>query len=131
VGNGNNLLRGGAGRDILISGGGATTLEAGAGEAVLIGAHLLYDTNLFGLNKLMAEWSNTYVPNPLVDYQIRVNHLEHGGGLNDPFLLNPTTVVPQPGVTTVVTGGGLDFVILDLGDILPKPLRPFEISLFV
>jgi hypothetical protein len=132
VGNGNNILRGGSGRDILISGGGTSTLQAGSGEAILIGAHYLLDTNPVALNHLMAEWSHTYDPiNPLHDYQIRVGHLEHGGGLNDPFLLNGATVVPQPGTTTLTTGGGFDFLITDPGDILTKPLRPGEVDLFV
>jgi hypothetical protein len=132
VGNGNNILRGGSGRDILISGGGTSTLQAGSGEAILIGAHYLFDTNPVALGHLMAEWSHTYDPiNPLHDYQIRVGHLEHGGGLNDPFLLNSATVVPQPGTTTLTTGGGLDFLITDPGDILTKPLRPGEVDLFV
>jgi Ca2+-binding RTX toxin-like protein len=131
VGNGNNFLVGGSGRDILISGGGNSTLQAGAGEAVLVGAHYLFDTNLAALNALMAEWSHTYLPNPLLDYRLRVGHLEHGGGLNGPFLLNPSTVVPQPGVTTLVSGGGVDFLILDSGDVLAHPPRPGEVVLSV
>jgi Ca2+-binding RTX toxin-like protein len=131
VGDSDNLLRGGAGRDILISGGGTSTLQAGAGEAVMIGAHCVFETNLVALNKLMAEWSHTYVANPILDYRIRVNHLMNGGGLNDPFRLNQSTVFPQPGVTTLITGGGLDFLFTDPGDILAKPLRPFELNVFV
>ncbi len=132
VGNGNNVLKGGSGRDILISGGGTSILQAGSGEAILIGAHYLFDTNLAALDALMAEWSHTYDPiNPLHDYQIRVGHLELGGGLNGPFVLNKSTVVPQAGVTTLITGGGLDFLIIDPGDILAKPLRPGEVVLSV
>jgi hypothetical protein len=134
VGNGNNFLRGGIignGRDILISGGGSSTLQAGSGEAVMIGAHYTQDMNLVALNKLMAEWSHTYVGNPLLDFQIRANHLQHGGGLNDPFLLNPATLVPQPGVTTMVSGGGPDLIFTDAGDILAKPVRPIDIVIFV
>jgi Ca2+-binding RTX toxin-like protein len=131
VGNGNNFLQGGSGRDILISGGGTSTLQAGGGEAVMIGAHYLFDTNLVALDRLMAEWSQTYSLNPFLDYRIRVNHLEFGGGLNGPFLLNAVTVIPQPGVTTLISGGGFDFLILDPGDILVKPPRPGEVVLFV
>jgi hypothetical protein len=124
VGNGNNVLRGGSGRDLLVSGGGTSTLQAGSGEAVLIGAHYLFDTNVAALNAIMAEWSHTYDPiNPLNDYQVRVGHLEHGGGLNGPFLLNPGTVVPQPGHTTLTSGAGLDFLIFDSLDTFTHPVR--------
>jgi Ca2+-binding RTX toxin-like protein len=121
VGNGNNLFRGGSGRDILISGGGNSTLLAGAGEDILIGAHFIFDTNIAALNALMAQWS---APLP---YAVRVNNLT-------PFLSG--TVVPQPGVTTLVSsagtpGAGLDFLIIDPGDVLAKPLRLGEKVLFV
>jgi Ca2+-binding RTX toxin-like protein len=129
-----NLLRGGSGRDILISGGGSNTvLQAGSGEAILLGAHFVFDTNLTALNAIMAEWSHTYDPiNPLHDYQIRVSHLEHGGGLNGPFLINPATVVVQPGVTRLNGGAPFDFFITDPGDILGRPPLPGkEVVLFV
>jgi Ca2+-binding RTX toxin-like protein len=131
VGNGNNFLRGGSGRDLLISGGGTSTLEAGSGEAIMSGAHALIDTNFAALDAIQDEWSHTYSINPLVDYHIRVDHLEHGGGLNGAFLINAGSVVPQPGVTTLVSGGGLDFLIIDPGDVLAKPPRPGEIVLSV
>jgi acrosin len=132
VGNGNNILRGGAGRDILLSGGGTSTLQAGSGEAILLGAHYLFDMDPAALNALMAEWSHTYDPiNPLHDYQTRIAHLEHGGGLNGPFLLNPTTVVPQAGSTLLITGAQLDFLFSDPGDTLGKGLRPGEVDVFV
>jgi Ca2+-binding RTX toxin-like protein len=131
VGNGNNFLRGGNGRDLLISGGGTSTLQAGGGEAILIGAHALFDTNFAALDAIQDEWAHTYVANPLVDYQIRVNHLKFGGGLNGSNVITPGSVIPQPGVTTLVTGGGLDFLVIDPGDVVAKPLRPGEVALFV
>jgi hypothetical protein len=125
VGDGNNnTLKGGNGRDILISGGGTSTLQAGNGEAILIGAHYVNDTSLTALDALLAEWSHTYdSTNPLHDYQIRVSHLL--------YLLNSSTVVPQPGTTTLITGGQLDFLFYDLGDILGKALRPGEVAVYV
>jgi hypothetical protein len=123
VGNGNNLLKGGNGRDILISGGGNSTLQAGNGEAVLLGAHYVFDTNVAALNALMAIWSHTFDPiNPLNDYLIRVGQLR--------TMLNPSTVLPQPGTTTLISGAQLDFLIFDASDI-HSPLRPNEQFLFV
>jgi Ca2+-binding RTX toxin-like protein len=116
VGNGNNFLLGGSGRDILISGGGNSTLQASAGEAVMIGAHYLLDTNIAALNALMAIWS---APLP---YATRVNNL---------IPLLSGKVVPQPGVTTLISGGGLDFLIKDAGDVLVKLPRPGEVVLSV
>jgi hypothetical protein len=133
VGDGNNnVLKGGSGRDLLISGGGNSTLQAGSGQTILIGAHLVFDTNLVALDALMAEWSHTYdAPNPLHDYQIRVGHLEGGGGLNGVSLLNPSTVLPQAGSTTLTSGTQLDFLIFDGLDVLTHALRAGEIPLFV
>jgi Ca2+-binding RTX toxin-like protein len=116
---GGNFLQGGSGRDILMSGGGplGSTLKAGSGQAVMIGAHCVFDTNLVALNHLMAEWSHTYSLNPFLDFQIRVHHLEFGGGFNDPFRLIPlVTVIPQPGVTTLIDGAGPDFLWIEPGD---------------
>jgi Ca2+-binding RTX toxin-like protein len=114
VGDGNNFLRGGNGRDILISGGGTTTLQAGVGEAILLGAHYVFDISLPVLNNLMAMWS---APLP---YAVRVNNLLASGAIS------LATAKPQPGATTLISGVGLDFLIIDPGDILAKPVRPGE-----
>jgi Ca2+-binding RTX toxin-like protein len=127
VGDGNNILKGGNGRDILISGGGTSTLQAGNGEAILLGAHLLFDTNTAFLGAIMAEWSFTYDPiNPLNDYLIRVGHLENGGGKNGAARLTPATIKPQAGTTILISGAQLDFLILDALDIPLHPFRPNE-----
>jgi Ca2+-binding RTX toxin-like protein len=118
VGNLNNFLRGGAGRDVLISGGGTTTLQAGTGEAVMTGAHYIFDTNLAKLDAVRTVWS---APLP---YLVRVHDLLA-------TLINSSTVLPQPGVTTLISGGGLDFLVIDLPDILAKPPRPGEFVLHV
>jgi hypothetical protein len=131
VGDGNNnFLRGGVGRSIVISGGGNSTLQAGVGEAILIGGRYLFATDPTALAHLMAEWSHTYDPiNPLHDYHIRVDHLVNGGGLNDPYRLNASTVKPDPGTQRLTSGAQLDFLILDPFDILTNPVRPGEVVL--
>jgi hypothetical protein len=129
-GTGGNVLVGGSGRDVLIAGPGSSLLLAGSGEAILIGGTTLWDANVAALSAIMAEWGHTYNPiNPLIDYQIRVGHLEHGGGLNGPFLLNPATVHSNSVKDTLVTnlGGGLDFVFFDAFDFPPNPHRFGEV----
>ena len=130
VGDGNTgLLLGGKGRDLLFSGGGNTTLRAGSGEAVLVGGHYILDTDLNALEHLLAEWSRTDLGTPFdpTGYQARVRHLEHGGGKNDPFLLNNTTVFADGGKQTLTSGAGLDFIFFDSADLpLTNPVRPGE-----
>jgi Ca2+-binding RTX toxin-like protein len=127
-GKGGNVLIGGSGRDLLIAGPGRSVLQAGSGEAILIGGTTVWDTNVAALDAILAEWSHTYDPfNPLLDYQIRVAHLEHGGGLNSPFLLNPKTVHSNGAHNVLTTGLGLDFVFFGALDKLPHPPRPGEV----
>jgi hypothetical protein len=68
---------------------------------------------------------------PLTDYQIRVAHLEHGGGLNGTFVLNATSLFAEAGKQTLTSGAGLDFFVVDAGDILSNPLRKGEQELVV
>jgi hypothetical protein len=126
-----SVLVGGSGRDLLIAGsGGNTLLLAGSDEAILIGGTTDWDANAAALHAIFAEWSHTYdSTNALHDYQIRVGHLESGGGLNGSFRLNPATVHSNLVKDTLVTNlaGGLDFVFLDGFDLLPNPHRTGEV----
>jgi Ca2+-binding RTX toxin-like protein len=117
VGNVNNFLRGGAGRDILISGGGVSTLQAGPGEALMIGAHYIFDTVLPALNNLEAVWT---LPLP---YATRVAMLEAGA-------ITPLTCHFQPGTTTLIHGVQPDFYVVDVLDIIIG-LQPTEKVLHV
>jgi hypothetical protein len=125
------VLIGGSGRDLLIAGpAGGTVLEAGSGEAILIGGTTVWDANAAALHAILAEWSHTYdAADPLHDYQIRVGHLEHGGGLNGPFRLNPATVHSNSARDVLLTNlaGGLDFVFFDVFDVLPHLRRTGEV----
>jgi Ca2+-binding RTX toxin-like protein len=58
VGNGGNVLNGGAGRDILIAGADASTLIGGTGDDLLIGGTTAYDRNSDMLAQLMAKWAS-------------------------------------------------------------------------
>ena len=105
VGNGNNFLRGGAGRDVLISGGGTSTLQAGPGEALMIGAHYMFDTVLPALNNLETVWSLA------LPYATRVAILEAGA-------ITSATCKFQPGVTTLIHGVQPDLYVVDALDII-------------
>jgi hypothetical protein len=118
-GSGGNILIGGPGRDMLVAGPGpaGSLLQAGSGEAILIGGTTVWDANLVALRAIMAEWSRP------IPYGVRVNDLFSGGGVNGPFLLNPTTVHANHVKDTILTGGGLDFVFFDSFDFLPNPKK--------
>jgi hypothetical protein len=127
-GTGGNLLRGGSGRDVLIAGPSSSVIQAGSGEAIMIGGTTIFDSSVVALDLILAEWSHTYDPlNPLVDYKIRVAHLEFGGGLNGPIHLTPATVHSNGAHDVLITGFGLDFVFFDALDTLPHPPRPGEV----
>jgi hypothetical protein len=96
---GNNALTGGAGRDLLIGGQGADQLDGGAGDDILIGGSTIDDANPGALHALQQEWTRTDE-----DSGTRINHLRNGGGLNDPYRLNASTVVDD-GVADTLTGG--------------------------
>jgi hypothetical protein len=127
-GTGGNVLIGGSGRDVLIAGPSSSFLQGGTGEAIMIGGTTVWDNNVVALDAILTEWGHTYDPiNPLNDYRIRVGHLEHGGGLNGPFLLNPTTVRSNGAHDVLTTGLGLDFVFFDGLDTLTHGPRPGEV----
>jgi hypothetical protein len=88
VGNGGNLLAGGQfRRNLLIAGASPSALAGGGDDDVLVGATTAWDADTTGLKLIMQEW--TQGPD---DYYARADHIMNGGGLNGPYLLNPTTV---------------------------------------
>jgi hypothetical protein len=120
VGNGGNVLTGGTGRrNLLVAGPTASTLIGGDDDDILIGGATDYDTRddwQAAFTALMNEWTQA------TDYATRVDHLLNGGGLNDPYLLNATTVHSNGGGNTLTGHGGgaselnLYFANLALGD---------------
>jgi len=102
-GNGGNVLTGGNARSLLIAGASASRLTGGNDDDILIGGTTAYDTTLAALQAIMAEWSRTDEA-----YCVRVDHLMNGGGNNDPFRLNASTVMGNGGGNTLNGGPGLD-----------------------
>jgi hypothetical protein len=103
IGNGGNVLTGGNGRrNLLVAGASASTLIGGNDDDILIAGTTDYDIRAdwqAAFTAIMNEWTQ------MTGYDVRVDHLLNGGGLNDPFLLNATTVHSNGG-GNVLTGHG-------------------------
>jgi hypothetical protein len=108
VGNGGNVLIGGAGRNLLIAGGAGSTLIGGNGEDILVGGTTAYDQNATALAAILAEWTD-----PNLDYATRVANLIAGTGVP---ALNATTAHSNGGANTLTGGGGLDLFLGNLAN---------------
>jgi hypothetical protein len=107
VGFGGNILTGGTGRsNLLIAGGLASTLFGANADDILIGGTTDYDTSdqwQAAFTAIMNEWTQA------TDYATRADHIQNGGGLNDPYMLNASTVHSNGGGNVLIGhGGGVD-----------------------
>jgi Ca2+-binding RTX toxin-like protein len=117
VGNGGNVLDGGAGRDLLIAGNAAGILRGGGGEDLLIAGTTAYDLDPGALAAIHAEWTRTDI-----DYDVRVANLTTNNGAPVPKLIADETVKSNGGGNvlssddTASDDGALDlfFASLDL-----------------
>jgi hypothetical protein len=100
----------GSGRNLMIAGNNAATLNGGGGDNILIGGTTQFDTDPVALAAVMAEWTRTDE-----DYATRVDHILNGGGLNDPYLLNASTVTGNGLGNNLLGNGGLNLYFGDLG----------------
>jgi Ca2+-binding RTX toxin-like protein len=110
-GEGNDWLFGHALRNLLIGGLGNDTLLAGRGQDILIGGTTEYDYQSAALLAVMREWERTDV-----EYDVRVENLLAGGGLNGSTLLNGDTVHNDEASDLLISGSGLDLYFASLGD---------------
>lgn len=111
VGNGSNVLSGGAGRDLLIAGALASTLLGGGDEDLLIGGTTNYDTNVVALRAIRTEWTKA------TTYSERVANLTTNNGVSVPKLTS-ATVRSNGGSNTVLGGADTDlFFCLLNGDL--------------
>jgi Ca2+-binding RTX toxin-like protein len=112
-GSGIDSLFGGAGRDLLIGGLGNDTLSGDLGDDILIGGTCTYSGNSSAIDAVMAEWTSAK------SYDIRVNNLLNGGGLNGTNRLYSGTVQNDSGAADNLTGGAdLDWFFQSVGDVL-------------
>ena len=101
------------GRNLLICGLGTDVLRGGAGQDILIGGTTNYDQNITALRAIMNEWTRTDV-----DYATRIAQLNgsQSGGTNGAFLLNATTVHDDGAANTLFGGLDLDWFFVGLND---------------
>jgi hypothetical protein len=96
VGNGGNVLDGGAGRDLLIAGDIASLLLGGGGEDLLIAGTTAYDLDASALAAIHAEWRRADI-----DYETRVANLTTDNGAPVPKLIASDTVESNGGGNTL------------------------------
>jgi hypothetical protein len=101
------------GRNLLICGLGTDVLRGGAGQDILIGGTTNYDQNMTALRAIMNEWTRTDV-----DYATRLAQLNgsQSGGTNGPYLLNATTVHDDGAANSLLVGLDLDWFFVGLND---------------
>jgi hypothetical protein len=110
---GPNVLVGGTGRNVIIGDGGSDQITGGDGFNLLIGGLTSYDSNLDALHALMAYWDN---PGDTTLDQL-VNPLRHGIQFDGQFLVfNKSTVQNDNAPDSLVGGNGPNWFIADKDD---------------
>ena len=112
-GDGNDVLLGGVGRSVLIGGNGADVIGGSVADDVLISGTTAYDSNLLALTKIGNEWGSS------ATFANRVNHLNGtlAGGLNGDAILTTNssgrTVFDDNATDVLVGNGGNDWFIFN------------------
>jgi len=98
-GAGNDTLLAGSGRSLVIGGAGSDTVSGGAGQDIVIAGFTDFDNNFAGLSSILAEWQSAN------SFDVRVNHLRNGGGLNKTNVLVADQTVHNDSSTDAIFGG--------------------------
>lgn len=109
-GSGKDSLYGGSGRDLLIGGDGSDSLFGEAHDDILVAGSTVHDADLTALAAILAEWTSTN------SYATRVANIRNGGGANDAFTLDDTTVIDDGAVDTLWGQSGQDWFLFGSGD---------------
>jgi RTX calcium-binding nonapeptide repeat (4 copies) len=110
-GAGIDTLFGQGGRDVLIGGLGSDHLDGGADDDILIGGTTDHDADATALLLILAEWRTA------MSVATRIANLSQGGGLSDPFLLDPAGTVHADGAVDRLTSGlGFDWFLRSVAD---------------
>ncbi len=114
-GAGKDNLYGGMGRSLLIGGADSDTLAGGIGDALLIGKNTNFDANDAALLALMNEW------NSAANYATRAGHITgKSGGLNGSCFLNATTIRNDIYKDTMIGSSAMDLYFRGFCDIVGK-----------
>jgi Ca2+-binding RTX toxin-like protein len=124
-GNGNDVLRGGGGNDILVGGdgidqlygfGGSDLLIGGNGKDTLYGAgdqdiliagSSLWDDNAIALQSILNYWTSNVTDQSTAWYQTRVTLLRDGGVGAGAWRLNATTTIDDNALDTLYAAAGV------------------------
>lgn len=85
-GDGRDRIQGGASNDILIGGEGRDNIRGGGGQDVVIGGYTVFDNNLDALDQIYRDWTTS------TDYLDRVDDLRSGSGSSQLALAAGVTV---------------------------------------
>jgi Ca2+-binding RTX toxin-like protein len=125
-GAGKDTLWGGKGRSLLIGGAGTDSVSSGLGDALLIGKSTDFDANDTALLALLNEW------NSAASYATRMAHITGtAGGLNGSSFLNVATIHSDGSKDTLIGNAtAMDMFFQHVGDTL-KSKRSNETVLSV
>jgi Ca2+-binding RTX toxin-like protein len=114
-GAGKDNLYGGTGRSLLIGGTDSDTLAGGIGDAILIGKNTNFDANDLALSAIMNEW------NSAANYATRAGHITgKSGGLNGSYFLNATTIRNDIYKDALIGSSAMDLYFQGFGDTVNK-----------
>ena len=114
-GNGNDILYSGKGRNLLIGGTGSDMLAGGLGEALLIGKTTDFDANDLALLAILNEWNSS------ANYATRVGHITgNSGGLNGSYFFNAITVHNDYNRDTLIGSSAMNMFFQGFGDTVGK-----------
>jgi hypothetical protein len=112
---GKDNLYGGIGRSLLIGGADSDMLAGGIGDTLLIGKNTNYDANDLALIAIMNEW------NSAANYSTRVGHITGKScGLNGSCFLNATTIRNDVYKDAMIGSSAMDLYFQGFGDTLGK-----------
>jgi Ca2+-binding RTX toxin-like protein len=101
-GDGADMLLGGGGRDVVVGGDDADRIVGSAGEDLMIGGSVAFVNEFDDLRAVQREWRSS------ASRSLRASHLSvGGGGLNGQVLLNAATLLDD-GARDLITGAAGD-----------------------
>lgn len=114
-GTGDDQLIGRAGRDLLIGGTGADQLVGDGGDDILVTSATVHDADWTALRAIRSEWTRNDV-----DFASRVSHLQGTGGLNGGWVLNDKTAQDDHALDIVFGASKNDWLVQHITDLVSR-----------